>query len=262
MIKDISSGLLDALRGVVEHLSPHMTTIDGHRRVTAAVRNGYELKQLDLRTPARRHTFGDVDSLIAYARRHGKPDRSTVFCDARGFRLVVDDDASADEREHLVYEPAWSEPAKAWQKIAQAGRPHAEFRDAVEDRATDVPRSLVAALLVFNLRTTVEYDASNETSDSVSFRVEKTQGKGISEARLPKTFDATYPLFTGWGTSYPVSYRLEFELKDGRIVFSVTARNWDDAVAAAIGDMASHVRTELGGEWLIVRGTAGRGALK
>lgn len=233
------------------------------------VRDGYSVEHLDDRPPARKHAVNDLPSLLAWAKRWGKPEESTLFCDPGGFVLVLDDTGSQEVgREIVSYHPTLSTAAKAWLGRGAAGAPwtkeHIPFKRFVEERADDlVDHELLDAVLRFKTRTEFSYDADLEDGKSVSFTVVSKQGSGKGVVTLPKVFSIRIPLFRGTVNPetdderlYDVECRLSYEqVADGsKIAFEVRPQHVAELMDKALADLVADARADLGPAWLIVSG--------
>jgi len=259
---DVFDKFGEMMRGLVANFSPPAETVamlgrtgDDETLGTKVIlaRDGYKRLDLDLRDPERHHRVDDVPSLIDYLERHGTPGRTTLFCRATGFVALLRDD---DPRrvETVLFKPVSTAAARAWADLDGLWKNHVDFKDRVLDRAGDIiDPALLLGVQQFGYQSTVEYDADLDDGNAVTLKVKHGQKAGT--AQLPKVFGVSIPVLVGWEPEYEFSYRLEFEMRDGRVYFRVSSRDRDEVMERVLNGLVTHVSNALGEDWLVVRGS-------
>lgn len=255
IITDLLGGLAARVTSATVSLPGVQGTVERH-----FVRDDHKLVTVDARPPARRHVLDDLESLAEYAKRRVKPGLATLFCSPDGFVLMVDDRedtygeiGTETGREYVTFKPVKTDALSAWEALATP-RPHVKFKDAIDDRSGDlVEQALLTAVLKFSLRTEIAYDTDLGDGKQIGFVVSEKQG-GPQQAKLPKTFLISIPIFEGWPKSYVLDCRVAFEAEGPKVIFWVEIRNLQTVLDTVMADMVRDIMERLGPGWLVVRG--------
>lgn len=249
------------LAAFAEKLAPPSQTVDKNRRANiVAVNDKYKLSKVTEPTVVRTHRVDNLDSLVAYLKRHGVAADTTVFVDRAGVVAVLNDTQDAD-RDAIKVPLTRSVEMKAWAEIVGSKLKHTAFRDAVQDRVNDLDdesRGLAALLGQFRARQSVEIDSNTTDGNTLGFVLH--EGAQASGAKLPGKFGLAIPLFLAWPVKYGLSVRLECEVdaadkeKRPNVYFKSAWRDLDDAIDLAVRDMQAHLAETLGDGWLVVAG--------
>lgn len=250
--------IFDQLAAFTARFTPAQENVERGGVRGLLIRDGYSYHAFDDRGPRRKHTVSDVPSLLAYIKRHGTADKTTIFCGNQKFVAVLNDSGEPDLN-HITSPLQLTTGARKWLDANGKKRSHVEFKEFIEDRRGDVKdvEPFLAPLLKFKFKSELGYSADLEDGKSVTFTVTEGQEKGT--AKVPKQIELEMPLFIGWDRTYVFSVGVEFDLEtfpDGRklVRFCVRFRDFDEVYAQAIEDLLEHAREQLGDDWLVVRG--------
>ncbi|MFH1567234.1 MAG: DUF2303 family protein [Gemmatimonadota bacterium] len=263
------SDFLGALRAVASDFNPPTVDVPGDGdahdgMVRYFVRDGYTLAEVNDEAPRRHHTVNDVESLVSWAKRHADPTTATLFY-GDAFVLILDDRHTGEGgHERVTYTPGPTEAARDWDLASVLQRngagalklDHLRLKRLVEEYAAEIDSpALLEALSHFKARTTLEYDAKLDDSESFGFVVRTGQDKMGGQARIPRAFTLTIPLFVGLDVRYEIRWLLTWEQQEAKVVFTLEPRRLAEVIDDAREDLIAGAREALGDGWLIVRGS-------
>ncbi len=253
------------LEAVLDLAKPIEIKLEPGKREHRLVRDGYRFEAVDTRWQERNHVVGDLPSLVAYLKRHGKAKETTVFAGDAFVAVLRDNTDPNDASGRVTFRPQLTEEVRFWQALANRGlMPHVDFREAIEVRGADVVgEEFVAAVQQFQARSEVKYDADlDDDSRKVAFVVlQKAGGRGT--ARLPRSIEVEIPVHLGReDVTYTFEFRLRWEMCENGPVLGVTAVGWDKVMQVAGDKLIEDCAADLGSGWLVVRGAPAMAALR
>jgi len=275
-VKAAIEALIDIGRKPIEHVP-----VGGRDRVL--IKDGWTVKNLDDRSAFKRHAVENVGDLIAYTKRYGASDGTTVFCGPSCIEAVLTDHSGYGgediEGDRVKLPLAHTESWDAWHRVIGRAMSLPQIRAFLDDRVDgnldaeaagfdddaikpmadsgEVPAKVAAALRGFSSRSTIEVD-TDEGGDASSFSVKVVnqtgQNAGGKLIRLPRRFPIRLPVYQGWPEAVRVIVRLDVSLDDRMPRFTLTWIDLAEQVKGLRARMTESIRAELGDEWLVVAG--------
>ncbi|MCH2137319.1 MAG: DUF2303 family protein [Phycisphaerales bacterium] len=256
----MTTNIKEALNHLLK-LTPPSVELGGNSVLHFLKRDGYDIEELDTRGPAKRHQLTDVDSLISYLKRHGEAEHTTVFCSEDGFVAVLHDrtgDRNEVDRDRVDFTPQKTDAFKEWEQAFKRGKfSHIDLRNFIEDhRHQVVTRSMIAAVKNFAVNQQIQYDGNLDNGEQIAIRVIRQRGQktenGVVE--MDRLFEIDLPIIIGVETLYRLQVRIESQLVEDKVFFTIEPRNLGEVMHQLVEDMIAYTREQLGDGWLVVRG--------
>jgi uncharacterized protein YfdQ (DUF2303 family) len=217
----------------------------GHQEF--ALPPGWKRESIDndkLRTQPRRKiarlSLTETDSFIAYVTNHSADSHTTLWCAVDylagllDFVAIINDHGSsqleAHWRDHRAsYKPEKSEEWKRWSQKNKNNFSQTEFAVFLEDNlkdiigGTDLPSGaqMLEMALGFEARQDMRFkSALRLQSGSVRLEYISDEDKNTVDAMsLFERFQIAIPVFRSDVARYPITARLRYRVKDGKLVF-------------------------------------------
>lgn len=195
--------ILESILGVV---APTMITIAPARstedttRSAIVLRDGYALK-LPRLVNRRAHQLQSIDSLVAYAHRHGQPGKTTVYVSPTEIAVELLDTpgtAPVDEVVRMSMTP--SLPFLRSKELVGRWIGHKDFADSIDLlRDYILEKPFVGGVRELRGSREVSYDAKLDNGTSIGLRMSERVGNGGGQGvtPFPERVTMAIPLFDG-----------------------------------------------------------------
>lgn len=210
----------------------------------------------------------DVDSFVAYVKRHGSLASCTVWCLANyaagrvGFTSIINDHgaepAAQQWRDHTAtFAPEFSEEWKRWNGRNGPAKAFNQFDFAgfIEENNKDIVSVGGSATGAQMLEMALNMEANQDVKFKSSIRL---QGGGvqlnyvadddhqtITKMQLFERFTLGMPVFWN-GDAYQVDARLRYRVREGKLSFWYELIRQDKVLEAATSTMIETIKAQVG----------------
>ncbi len=181
----------------------------------------------------------DTKSFVDYAKTHGAPDRSTVWCSADfkagrvSFLAVLNDHGAEPERpnwrDHIAqFSPAFSEEWNRWHGMDRKPFSQADFATFIEDNLRDIATAEGFPTGAAMLQMALQFEATQEMRIKSHIRLQNggiqlsyvgdDDAQTIQQMQMFDRFAIGIPVFWG-GQAYRLEARLRYRAKDAKVSF-------------------------------------------
>lgn len=235
---------------------------------------GWVAKDVDLEcflpTPRRKKatvTITDKDCYIDYIKRHGSLANCTIWCDANfiagtlAFRSILNDNGEEEQqpnwRDHTAsFTPEKSEEWKRWTGLNGKELEQVGFAVFLEDNLKDISAGegfpaggdILQMALNFEANESMRFkSATRLQSGGVRMEYVSDEDKGTIEAmQVFERFQIGIPVFRDDTSRYPVTARLRYRVRDGKVKFWYELIRSDLVMEAAARAMVKEIRETAG----------------
>jgi uncharacterized protein YfdQ (DUF2303 family) len=235
---------------------------------------GWTIAQTDMekylpapRRKTARVALTDADSFIGYVVRHGSLANSSVWCKADftagviDFTAILNDhgeqDTEQDWRDHrATFEPEKSEEWKRWTRANGKPLEQAQFAAWLEENLKDIipgeglptGGEMLALANDFEAKQDMRLKSSIRLqSGGVRLEFVEDEDKGtLAAMRLFEKFQIAVPVFRADEQRYPVTARLRYRPKDGKVTFWYELIRHDLVMEQAARNLVEFIRGKAG----------------
>lgn len=208
----------------------------------------------------------DTPSFIDYIKRHGSLTTSTTWCNVDysagtvKFTGIINDHGETEDepawRDHkAMYQPEFSEEWKRWTTLNKEPFSQALFAAFIEENLKDIVSvdgspsgsQMLAMAINFEANQDMKFKSAIRLQSggvNMSF-IQTDDAQTIAQMEMFDRFTLGMPVFWG-GDAYPVSARLRYRQREGKLTFYYELIRQDKVLEAATQTIIKTIRETTG----------------
>jgi uncharacterized protein YfdQ (DUF2303 family) len=208
----------------------------------------------------------DVDSFIAYVKRHGSLAVSTIWCTANygtaeiAFKCIINDHGEKEDeaawRDHIVsFKPRFSSEWGDWLGKNKIAFSQTEFAAFIENNSKDIASidgspsgaQMLEMALAFEATQDVRFKSAIRLQNGgvqMSF-VQDDDDQTVQKMQMFDRFSLGFPVFWN-GDAYRVDARLRYRVREGRLAFWYELIHADKVLESACKTLVDLIKEKTG----------------